>query len=101
MNQCYHNGNFYQCVEATSGPAQSPTTALDKWSQIEIPKAWRLVLARFTFAELLEIDGQKDKAKVERDEAQEDLNKLVRVEANREGWRQRPNVTPSPAPTHC
>ena len=98
MNQCYHNGSFFQCVEATSGPAQSPTTAPDKWSEILLPKEWRPVLTRFTFANLLELDGQKEKAVVERAEAQMLLDELVRLAANKESWRQRPNVCPTPVP---
>ena len=95
MNQCYFNGNFYQCKTATA-PGESPATNPEKWSRIIIPTPWRWVLAKLTYANLLEQDGQKDKANAERDMALNDhqrgLNLMTRTEANRERFLERPQV---------
>jgi hypothetical protein len=90
-DQAYFNGDFYQCVAATN-PGETPATHPAKWRKIQIPKEWRRVLARLTYANLLEIDGQKDKALVEKARGQEMLDDLVRDEANKDKWRDRPNV---------
>lgn len=89
--QAYFNGEFYQCVTATNA-GETPLTHPQKWRRIQIPKEWRRVLARLTYAQLLEIDGQKDKALVESARAKELLEDMVRDEANKEKWRNRPNV---------
>lgn len=94
-DQCYFNGNFYQCRTATVA-GESPLNAPAKWSQIAIPKDWRWVLARLTYANLLELDGQKDKAMAERALAVSDerrgLDFMVRREANRERHLERPET---------
>lgn len=93
--QCYFNGNFYQCVtDAAAG--ESPATAPDKWSLVQLPARWRWVLAKLTYANLLELDGQKDKANDERDHAIGDdrrgLDRMIRNEANNERFLERPHV---------
>lgn len=89
--QAYFNGNFYQCATATNA-GETPLTHPAKWRLVRIPKEWRRVLARLTYANLLEIDGQKDKAKAEIQDAQVELEELVRKEANRQHRRERPAV---------
>lgn len=100
-DQCYFNGNFYQCATATTA-GESPATAPSKWRMVQIPKEWRDVLARLTYANLLELDGQKEKAEAERAGAEtmerNGLQELVRRAANKEQWRERPNVKPPPYP---
>lgn len=95
MNQCYHNGEFWQCVTGTSA-GESPTTAPAKWRRIQIPKEWRWVLARLTYAHLLEMDGQKDKAQAERAQAtgaeRIGLEFLMRREAQRQFHGERADV---------
>lgn len=88
-DQCYHNGDFWQCIVATS---DSPTTSPAKWSKIQIPRDWRNLLASLTYAHLLELDGQTDKAIVEFSRARATLDDKVRGAANMEGWRLRPAV---------
>jgi hypothetical protein len=94
-DQCYFNGNFYQCVTATNA-GESPDSAPAKWSQVQIPARWRWVLARLTYANLLELDGQKDKANAERMNALQDdrrgLDMMIRTEASRERFLERPKV---------
>jgi hypothetical protein len=91
-NQIYFtDGEFYQCVTATNA-GETPTTHPAKWRRIQIPKQFRRVLAKLTFANLLEIDGQKDKALVEMNAAQTLLDDLVRDEAAKQRWRERPIV---------
>lgn len=95
-DQCYHNGDFYQALEATAA-GESPTTHPDKWAKIRIPAKFRWVLARLTHAHLLELDGQMDKAMAVRANAigaqRVGLDDLIREEANRdEASRGRPNV---------
>lgn len=95
-DQCYFtDGEFYQCVTATTA-GESPTTAPTKWRRIQIPKDWRWVLAQLTYAHLLEMDGQLDKANAVRARAREgggqSLEALIRKEANRQGHLHRPDV---------
>ena len=95
-DQCYFNGNFYQCATATSA-GESPTTAAAKWRKVQLPKNWRHVLTMLTYAQLLKLDGQHEKALVQRDEAlgaeRVGLNDLIRLEANKEARRlERPSV---------
>lgn len=95
-DQCYFNGNYYQCVTATNA-GESPATHPAKWRQIQLPKAWRWALAQLTYAELLKMDGQNDKALFARDEAtgaqDVGVEDLIRKEANREAHRlSRPDV---------
>jgi hypothetical protein len=92
--QAFYNGDVYQCI-TDADVNQSPATHPAKWSRIQIPKAWRAVLARLTYAHLLELDGQKDKAVAELAAAREGdhgLDDLIRDEARGEEWRCRPNV---------
>ena len=83
MNQAYFNGDFWQCVTATN-PGESPATAPAKWRRIAIPKTWRQVLAKLAYANLLELDGQTDKAGIHRTAGESKLDDLVRDAANRE-----------------
>jgi hypothetical protein len=63
---------------------------------VQIPARWRWVLARLTYANLLELDGQKDKANAERMNALQDdrrgLDVMIRGEASRERFLERPQV---------
>ena len=94
-NQCYFNGNFYQAAAATTA-GQSPTTNPASWSMIQIPEQWRWVLARMTYANLLETDGQTDKAAAVRLDARTNeyrgLDRLIREAANAEIFLGRPSV---------
>lgn len=91
-NQCYFNGDFWQCATATSA-GESPTSAAAKWRKIKLPSKWRWVLAQLTYAALLVIDGQNDKANVARSVAygrdRVGLDELIRQEANEENKRDR------------
>lgn len=95
MNQCYFNGDFYQCV-ATTTAGDTPLSAPAKWRKIQIASKWRWALAKLTYAQLLEADGQKDKAMEERSAAMQTervgLDDLVRREATAERWLERPSV---------
>lgn len=86
-NQCYHNGDFWQCVTATNA-GESPTTHAAKWRKLKLPSKWRWVLAQLTYAALLVMDGQNDKANVARSVAygrdRVGLDELIRAEANEE-----------------
>lgn len=86
-NQCYHNGDFWQCVTATNA-GESPTTHPAKWRKLKLPGKWRWVLAQLTYAALLVMDGQNDKANVARSVAygrdRTGLDELIRAEANEE-----------------
>lgn len=99
--QCYFLGDFWVCVTATSD-GESPVSHSAKWDRIDLPSQWRWVLARITYAGLLELDGQKDKANDERQLAlareNVGLNDLIRQQANRATWRSRPEVG---MPVHC
>lgn len=87
MNQCYYNGDFYQCATATSA-GESPATAAAKWRKIKLPSKWRWALAQLTYANLLVIDGQNDKATIESSKAygrdRVGVDELLRQEANEE-----------------
>lgn len=89
-DQCYFNGDFYQCaVDTIAG--ESPSTQPTSWVKIAIPNKWRWVLAQLTFAHLLSMDGQSDKASVQRSMAygrdNVGLNDLVAQEAEEERYR--------------
>jgi len=90
-DQVYHNGEFWQCIEA-AGVNESPTSNPEKWERLKMPAQFRRVLTLLTHAHLLELDGQTDKALVRRTEARQAIEDLVRYAANREGWRPRPTV---------
>ncbi len=99
-DQCYFqkpNGksDFFLCIEPTI-PGESPATAPAKWQLVEIPARLRWVLAKLAYANLLEMDGQKDKANSEKEAAYEDdrrgLSVMIMNEANRESFLGRPNV---------
>ena len=85
MNQCYYNGDFYQCINATSA---SPADEPESWVKVKLLGKWRWVLAQLTYANLLRLDGQTDKAAVENSVARGrdrvGLDDLVRQEANEE-----------------
>jgi hypothetical protein len=94
-DQCYFEGDFYQCTAATSA-GESPASAPAKWGKVQIPAQWRWMLARLTYANLLELDGQTDKAMAARSLAIGDerrgLDWMIRLEANRERFLQRPHL---------
>jgi hypothetical protein len=94
-DQCYFNGEFYQATQATAA-GQSPATAPGKWSRVQIPARWRWLLSRLTYAHMLELDGQTEKSSVHRNVGMNDerrgLVSVTRVEANREGFLERPSV---------
>jgi len=91
MNQCYYNGDFWQAAVATV-PGESPETQPTAWVKIAIPGKWRWALANLTYAGLLAIDGQTDKATVARSGAYGreavGVDDLVRAEANEESRRE-------------
>lgn len=102
--QCYFGtgleADFYQCVTATVA-GESPTTAAAKWRKIRLLERWRFALAQLTYANLLRLDGQTDKAAVERNAAYGrdsiGLDDLVRNEAQAEHNRKhhpRPSTRP-------
>lgn len=86
-NQCYFNGDFYQCLAETD-LGESPGTTPAKWARIRIMAKWRFALTRLTYAHLLSLDGQTDKATVERNVAygreRLGLDDLIRAEATAE-----------------
>jgi hypothetical protein len=86
-NQCYFNGDFYQCATATNA-GESPATAPAKWRRVNIPQDWRWFLTQLTYAHLLELDGQTDKAATTRTKALESdrigLTATIRREAQAE-----------------
>lgn len=94
-DQCYFNGNYYQAAAATTA-GQSPATTPASWSLVQIPARFRWLLAHLTYANLLEIDGQKDKAVAERQATMQDdrrgLDVVIRAEANGETFLERPSV---------
>lgn len=83
MNQCYHNGDFWQCVTATSA-GESPTSAPEKWRKLKLPSKWRWALAQLTYAYLLQADGQTDKYSIERNRAYHSDNHGIRDLAGQE-----------------
>lgn len=87
MNQVYYNGDFWQCVMDTNA-GDSPAATPEKWVKIRIPGKWRFALARLTYANLLRIDGQNDKAAAESSIAygrdRVGVDELIRAEANEE-----------------
>lgn len=93
-NQAYFSNNFYQCAVATAA-GESPDTTPASWRRIRIPTKFRFALAKLTEANLLEADGQLDKAEHVRADALNreriGLDDLIRYEQNREP-DQRPNV---------
>lgn len=100
-DQCYFTdaagrGNFFQATAATTA-GQSPATTPVSWSLVQIPAEWRWALAKLTYANALEMDGQKDKGAAEHQEAVEDerrgLHQMILREANRERFLERPSVT--------
>ena len=86
----FTDGDFYQCVTVTS-PGETPTTAPSKWRKIRLLAKWRWALAQLTYARLLSVDGQTDKAQIEtrRAYAQDGhgLDDLMRAEAHEEEKR--------------
>lgn len=94
-DQCYFNGNFYKCITPTT-PGESPVTSPAKWTLVQVPAKWRWLLTHLTYSGLLESDGQKDKAGDERNLAltsdQRGLDVLIRDQANREIFLERPSV---------
>ena len=96
----FTDGEIYQCA-VTTAPGTTPVNAPASWRRIQIPKNWRWMLARLSQAYLLEIDGQTDKAAAKRAEALETertgLDDIIRLAANQEQNRQRPNVQTPPS----
>lgn len=94
-NQTYFNGDFYQAASACA-PGESPTAKPLQWRKVQLPKRFRWVLAHLTYANLLELDGQKDKANDERQIAiatdRIGLEDLARTEAQKDVWLGRASV---------
>ena len=92
-DQILFEGDYYQAVFNSTAPGQSPLTHPLNWSRVLIPRRWRPVLARLTYAHLLELDGQKEKADLERNVAltipRTGLEDMVRADAQLEQWRAR------------
>jgi len=88
-DQCYSDGDFWQCLVAGDSPNQGPLTHPSRWAKIRIPKEWRRVLGRLTYALLLDSDRQADKASIERARATAWLDELVRQAARQEQTRGR------------
>jgi len=88
----FTDGDFYQCVTATS-PGETPTNAPTKWRRINLLTKWRYALAQLTYANLLTLDGQGDKAGAARNAAygreKFGLDDMVRIEARDEEARDR------------
>jgi len=55
-------GNFYDCATATSA-GESPVSAAAKWTVVEIPYIFGQDLIWSAYADLLDADGQTDKAR--------------------------------------
>lgn len=66
------DGECYECVTAATA-GQSPQASPTKWSKIEFPYVLKHAVADFVFAELLEEDGQSDRAERRRSKAEETL----------------------------
>lgn len=98
-NQAYFSngatGDFYQCAVGTTA-GQTPLTTPGSWRKVQIPAKWRQALSRLTYANLLKLDGQNDKAAEERQEAytmeRVGVEDLVREEATRESDIERTSV---------
>lgn len=84
-SQCFHDGDFWYAV-ATTTAGQSPTTHPQLWRRIEIPAAWRGVLALKMEARILGAEGQHDKARSAMSEAEQRLDAL-RITRNHRGGR--------------
>lgn len=86
----FTDGDFYQCATATSA-GESPTTTPAKWRKIRLLEKWRHTLAQLTYANLLRLDGQNDKAQPERAAGygrdRVGLDDLIRAEAHEEEKR--------------
>lgn len=95
MNQCFYpddvTGEFYQCATLTAA-GESPASTPAKWKLVRIPAAFRPILAQLTFAELLDLDGQGDKAAAARAYGANKLDQLVRTLANKEEHREQHNL---------
>jgi len=63
-------GNFYDCATATSA-GESPVSAAAKWTIVEIPYIFGQDLIWSAYADLLDADGQTDKARAARGAARE------------------------------
>jgi hypothetical protein len=87
-NQCYFDGDFWQCVTSTNA-GDSPDSAPTKWRRISIPKEWRQILKKLTYANLLELDGQTDKAAIPRSAGEALLDDLVREQVRQENDKHR------------
>lgn len=62
-------GNFYDCITSTTA-GESPVSAAAKWRLVEIPYAFSQAMIWSAYADLLDADGQADKAKVARGSAE-------------------------------
>lgn len=89
------HADFYQCIIPTT-PGQSPATNPEAWSRVQIPKMWRKALVRLTYSNLLDMDGQTDKALAQKqigmDDEHNGVEVMIRNEAQRDSWRTRPRV---------
>lgn len=60
-SQVYFNGDWYDCVAATS-PGESPGTNPEKWAKVEIPLIFQRFLITQGGATILKSDGARDTA---------------------------------------
>ena len=82
--QVYYEGDFYECVEATSA-GQTPESHAAKWELIEIPIFLERWLVQAGYADSLESEGQKEKAAAEMGEAYAALSEEMMVLGGQEG----------------
>lgn len=86
-DQAYYDGDFWQ-ARTLALPGESPGTNPEKWARITLLAKWRFPLTRLTYAHLLTLDGQTDKAAIERSVAygreRIGLDDLIREEATAE-----------------
>lgn len=68
------SGDFYDAVEATSA-GESPESAIEKWSLVELPAYFHGFLSRGIYADWLRSDGQGDKADMQENAAMEQLGR--------------------------
>lgn len=80
-DQCYHDGDFWQCSQATSA-GQSPTTHPAKWVRQEIPANFRRYIVRAAVAKILPGEGKTDIARAVTKEATSILEELIARHGN-------------------
>lgn len=76
------SGECWSAVQATTGV--TPGTDLTHWTQVELPYALAEAVKKFAYSELLEDDGQQDKASGIREDAED----LLALEWSKEEGQQ-------------